>query len=1111
MPARGLWRLLGGFAGGLVFLGLFLSFWAWVFAPRSLPVAPQRAPIADPESWSTHVRAPGEAPAHVVWQDVDYREGPAAAWWPRGESPWLAELVAEGALPPVEERVGPEPVVLAGPDGLGRYGGTWVEAIFEDRRVHTIDQTGSYANLVRWSPEGYPIVPHVARAWEVNDDATVYTFFLRRGLRWSDGHPFTADDILYWYEAEVLDPVLGTSGDLTKAIDHVGGQGRVVKVDDFTVRFAFDQPNAVLLEHLASTNGRHVCGAPRHYRLPYHPRLGDPELIERTRRALGLPSAAALYNRIREPLNPDHPRLWPWVYRTARPSAPYGFVRNPYYFAVDPAGNQLPYIDRLHWEVKSEELLAVSAANGEIPLQTHSLSFSRYTVLMNQRDRHDYDVRRWFPSTRTQLAIMPNLNRQVRPGDAVADFKSQLLQTREFRQALSLAIDREAIVRTAFLGVGQPAQPEPGPGSPFHSPELAQAFIAHDPARASALLDRLGFGPRDRDGMRTLPDGSRLEFYLATVPSTDTAALQLIIDDWAAVGIRAAVRIRSVNLWRTEVTARLHDFSVFEGFGEYLPVVNPRLFVPTGTWSDYAIGYANWFRLGGLHDNPRARVPGAIRPADDSPVLAAFHHYQEAWTAPDREAQAAAFRRILAIAAEELWVIGIATPPPYLVVVRRDVGNVPHFAVGGNDLRTPGNVGMETFFFARPVTAPGLHETLRREIVAPDTLADTVGAGAVRALTGEVTTGRAAAARLLRWLLVASTVLGVLALATKHPLIAQRLVIMVPTLGIISMLTFVIIQLPPGDYLTTLIARLEQEGGEASEQRIREFRELFHLDESQASQYLRWVGLRWFVTFQSEDRGLLQGHLGRSMETQEPVNRVVGDRILLTVLISAGTILLTWAMALPIGIYSAVRQYSFLDYVGTFIGFLGMSVPNFLLAIVLIYVSAEHFGVNVTGLFSPEYAVQPHWSWGKVVDLLGHIWVPIVILGTGSTASMIRVMRGNLLDELRQPYVRTARAKGVRPLKLILKYPVRLALNPFVSGIGSLFPSLISGGAITAIILSLPTVGPLMLDAFRSEDLYLAGSMLMVLSFLAVVGTLVSDLLLLALDPRIRLTGADDR
>ena len=286
-----------------------------------------------------------------------------------------------------------------------------------------------------------------------------------------------------------------------------------------------------------------------------------------------------------------------------------------------------------------------------------------------------------------------------------------------------------------------------------------------------------------------------------------------------------------------------------------------------------------------------------------------------------------------------------------------------------------------------------------------------------------------------------------------------------------------------------------------------EIRAEFHLDRSIPFQYAQWIGLNWFLSFDGRDRGLLQGSLGRSMEYRTSVNAVVGDRIILTVAVALATILFTWAIALPIGVYSAVRQYSWGDYFFTFIGFVGMSVPGFLFALVLVFASAKLFGVTSIGLFSSEFATQPEWSWPKVVDLLQHIWIPVVIIGVSGVASMLRVMRGNLLDELNKPYVVTARAKGVRPFKLLVKYPVRIALNPFISSVGYLFPHLISGGAIVAIVLSLPMVGPLILDAFLSEDLYLAGSMLMVLSLLGVFGTLVSDLLLMWLDPRIRMEG----
>ncbi|MCX5632077.1 MAG: ABC transporter permease [Phycisphaerae bacterium] len=341
----------------------------------------------------------------------------------------------------------------------------------------------------------------------------------------------------------------------------------------------------------------------------------------------------------------------------------------------------------------------------------------------------------------------------------------------------------------------------------------------------------------------------------------------------------------------------------------------------------------------------------------------------------------------------------------------------------------------------------------------------------------------------------------------RHPYIGKRFLIMIPTLLVMSIVIFTIIQLPPGDYLTTRIMMLAEQGDSSSVQELADLKKMFWLDEPVCIRYIKWMGLPWFISFNPSDTGLLQGNLGRSMQTGQPVNDIVGDRIILTVILSLGTILFTWAVAVPVGIYSAVKQYSIGDYILTFLGFIGMCIPSFLLALICMYLGKKYLGISFSGLFSSRYGAQPQWDWFKFLDLLKHIWLPIFVIGLEGTAGMVRVMRGNLLDELRKPYVVTARAKGVRPMKLLFKYPVRLALNPFVSGIGALFPNLISGGAIVAMVLSLPVVGPLMLDALLTEDMYLAGSMLMVLSLLGVFGTLVSDLLLLWLDPRIRFTG----
>ncbi len=319
----------------------------------------------------------------------------------------------------------------------------------------------------------------------------------------------------------------------------------------------------------------------------------------------------------------------------------------------------------------------------------------------------------------------------------------------------------------------------------------------------------------------------------------------------------------------------------------------------------------------------------------------------------------------------------------------------------------------------------------------------------------------------------------------------RRIMIMIPTLIAISIISFTIIQLPPGDFLTTYVAQLTASGETVDQAELESLRTRFGLDQPMYIQYLKWA---W---------NFIHGDFGHSFEWNKPVSELIGERLSLTVVISVSTLLFTWAVSIPIGIYSAVRQYSWLDYILTVLGFIGLATPNFLLALVLLWVSYAYFGLSIGGLFSPHFAEAP-WSFAKVVDLLEHLWVPVIIVGLAHTAKFIRIIRGNLLDELRKPYVVTARAKGLSETWLILKYPVRVAINPLVSTIGWTLPELISGIAITAVVLNLPTTGPLLLGALMSQDMQLAGTFIMFLSCLTVIGTLISDILLAWVDPRIR-------
>lgn len=322
--------------------------------------------------------------------------------------------------------------------------------------------------------------------------------------------------------------------------------------------------------------------------------------------------------------------------------------------------------------------------------------------------------------------------------------------------------------------------------------------------------------------------------------------------------------------------------------------------------------------------------------------------------------------------------------------------------------------------------------------------------------------------------------------------IFKRILYMIPTLFAISIVAFIIISIPPGDYVDALVAQARYEGEVITEEEEEGLRELYGLNKPLVEQYLNWIS-----------DIILHGDFGTSFSWSLPVSSLIWERLALTLSLSLSSLLFIWFVSIPIGVYSAVRQYSIGDYVFTFIGFIGLAIPNFLLALVLMYVSFKYLGQSVGGLFSPEYLGVP-WSFNKFLDMLSHIWVPMIVLGTAGTASLIRTLRANFLDELRRPYVTTARTKGLPEVWLLIKYPLRHALNPFVSSLNTVFVNLVSGATIVSVVLGLQTTGPLLLDALRAQDMFLAGSAILMLSLMAVFGTLVSDILLAWLDPRIR-------
>ncbi|MFO7169905.1 MAG: ABC transporter permease [Chloroflexota bacterium] len=325
--------------------------------------------------------------------------------------------------------------------------------------------------------------------------------------------------------------------------------------------------------------------------------------------------------------------------------------------------------------------------------------------------------------------------------------------------------------------------------------------------------------------------------------------------------------------------------------------------------------------------------------------------------------------------------------------------------------------------------------------------------------------------------------------------ILRRVLLMIPTLFVISLISFAIIQLPPGDFLSSYVAQLRAQGENIDAAQIAILEEQYGLNQPIYVQYWKWM------------RGiLLRGDWGRSFEWNKPVSELIWDRLGVTMLISVLTILLSWAIAIPAGVYAATHQYSFLDYLMSFISFVGLGTPSFLVALIFMWVMLSVFGVNISGLYSPEFVSAP-WSIAKFLNMLSHIWLPVVILAVDNTAGVIRTLRANLLDELNKPYVETARAKGVRETTLIWKYPVRVALNPFFSTVGWTLAALVSGETLVSVVLSYQTSGPMLLRALTSQDMYLAGSFILLLSTLTVIGTLISDILLAWADPRIRMEG----
>ncbi len=1005
-----------------------------------------------------------------IQEDVDYSLGKKALWWPKGESPILKKLVDTGELPTVAERTGPEPLVLKGIDGTGKYGGVWLR--LGDNVM------GAYMagpSLMRWSPGGYPIVPHIAKSIDASKDNKTFVIHLRKGMKWSDGHPFTVDDIMYSIEECSAEPGEKHYDDFFIAD---GKLVKLTKIDDYTLKMEYAVPKGDFFERAAT----YFCDRPRHYLRQYHPYLGDKEKIKKVMECYSLGTPRAAYDFMRNLNNPEKPSVSAWICKSYTASDPYVYVRNPYFFAVDPQGNQLPYIDAVQTSSKEYNMVAIAAAIGASSMQMRGLDFGKYTELKTKEvNGGPNEVYLWARSF-YPFAMKFNVARAVLPGHPETKWKAKMLGDKRFRHAISMAINRNRINKAIFSGIVNPSQVSPI--EPYKKHPYDQVSIKYNPEKANKILDSLGMDKRDMDGYRIFPDGTPAVFFFDTIKTIGTGPSEFIVDDMRKIGIKMISRIRGHGVFTRSIANSTFDmFAMWNAWPN--PYAHCALFLQLEVphkWQMWA-----WNRIAG-----RLSAPDAAKPPKSHYLWRLTDAYRKVTSTPAGKKRDKYLNEFKDILADELPKTSTCGAPPQVVTVSKNMCNVPRWAVYCHCMKSPAICGMETYYFDKNLASPGFEEKLSESIIHP------VLRPGTEALNGKENYRGNYGITIIKYVFILVLILLLIFLIIKFPFVLKRIAIMVPTLFIISIICFWVVELPPGDYLEMERLRLQTEGNQESLAELQSLKKMFHYDEPGWKRYLRWSGLYWFTSFKSKDTGFLQGNLGRSMVSKKEASALIGDRIAFTVVIGLITLLLSNLVLWPIGIICAVKKGSVFDYGFMFIGFLAMCVPPFLLALVV----SVLFGT--TGLFSPEFASQPEWDWPKFVDFIKHLWPLLIVMGIGMLAGGGRTLRANILDELHKPYVTTARAKGVRPIKLLLKYPVRLAMNPWASSMGGIFPMLVSGNAMVAIVLALPMVGPLMLQSILDQDVYLACSLLMILSTLSVFGVLISDIILMIVDPRIK-------
>ncbi|MCB0189164.1 MAG: ABC transporter substrate-binding protein, partial [Caldilineaceae bacterium] len=591
------------------------------------------------------------------------------------EAPMLAELVQAGSLPPVDERLPTTPKLIEVVEEVGQYGGTWYRVAVGAGDPGIINSRLSYENLVRWSPDGASVVPNVAESYEISDDATTFTIHLREGMKWSDGEPFTADDFAFFYTDVLLNEDLTPSFPKWMRDPVTDEPGVLEKLDDYTISIAFTNPYGLFIQVLAGPAALSFTDYPAHYLKQFHPAYADAAELDAKIAEAGFDSWDQLFGDRRNWRNPEQPHIWPWLPKLVPPDIPTTAERNPYYYKVDEAGNQLPYLDGINFDIVERiDLLNIKAVAGEIDMQFRHISWENFPLYVENAEAGDYQVKQWKLAEGSNYLLLPNYG--------IADeFLSGLFHDINFRKAISHAIDRSSLRELIYSGFGEPRQATVHPDCPYFKPEWAERYTEYDLTQAGELLDAAGLTEKDADGFRTRPGGEQLTITIEYAPLFGPwrDVTQVISDQLAQIGLRVIPKEEDRSLLEQRWVADELEMAVWTMDRTFTPLIEPQWFVPGITTNICAAPYNTWLNSGG--------ADGIEPPAEIQESYALYDQIKGA--SPDALPDLAT--EFFEKSSENLWFIGTVGNLPHVGVVKNNFHNVPEAAISDWLQLTPGN------------------------------------------------------------------------------------------------------------------------------------------------------------------------------------------------------------------------------------------------------------------------------------------------------------------------------------------------------------------------------------------------------------------------------------